>query len=178
MVRTWEPSDAPLLKDAIDSSLDHLRRWLPWAVSEPSSPEALRERLRRFGAAFEEGREWLYGIFPLDETRVLGGAGLHKRIGADGLEIGYWLRADAEAHGYATEAIGALTRAAFAVDGIARLEIRCDPHNVRSAAVPRRLGYAHVETVGVAVPGSGGELRPTMVWRLTRDEFEQLHQAG
>lgn len=171
VVRVWQPEDALPLKDAIDTSLDHLRRWLPWAASEPSSPEALHDRLRRFAAAFDEGREWLYGVWTRDETQVLGGAGMHPRIGPGGLEIGYWLRAAAEGHGYATEAIGALTAAAFAAGGIDRLEIRCDPQNVRSAAVPRRLGYDHVETIGAPTQTAGGEPRPTMVWRLMRSAW-------
>ena len=34
-MRCWEPRDAPLLKEAVDSSLDHLRPWMPWAHDEP-----------------------------------------------------------------------------------------------------------------------------------------------
>ncbi len=34
-IRCWEPRDASLLKDALDSSLDHLRPWMPWALEEP-----------------------------------------------------------------------------------------------------------------------------------------------
>ena len=36
VLRCWRPSDAPLLRDAVDSSLDHLREWMPWAEDEPS----------------------------------------------------------------------------------------------------------------------------------------------
>ncbi len=43
--------------------------------------------------------------------------------------------------GYASELAAALTKVAFEVVGVDRVEIRCDPHNVRSAAVPRKLGY-------------------------------------
>jgi hypothetical protein len=39
VVRCWEPRDAPLLKEAVDSSLDELRPWLPWALDEPQTPE-------------------------------------------------------------------------------------------------------------------------------------------
>lgn len=35
VIRCWEPPDAPLLKDAIDSSLEHLQPWMPWAQTEP-----------------------------------------------------------------------------------------------------------------------------------------------
>lgn len=29
VIRCWNPPDAPLLKAAIDASLDHLRAWMP-----------------------------------------------------------------------------------------------------------------------------------------------------
>ena len=35
-IRCWEPRDAPLLKQAVDASLDHLRPWMPWARDEPT----------------------------------------------------------------------------------------------------------------------------------------------
>ncbi len=43
-----------------------------------------------------------------------------------------------------TAAARALATAAFDLDGISRVEIRCDVANDRSAAVPRRLGFIHV----------------------------------
>ncbi len=53
-IRCWHPADAPLLKDAIDSSLAHLRPWMPWAHDEPQPLEAKAELLRRFrGGAFD-----------------------------------------------------------------------------------------------------------------------------
>ncbi|MGI8886006.1 MAG: hypothetical protein ACR2G9_03745 [Gaiellaceae bacterium] len=35
VIRCWEPLDAPLVKEAIDSSLEHLQPWMPWARAEP-----------------------------------------------------------------------------------------------------------------------------------------------
>ena len=37
VLRCWQPTDAPLLKAAIDASLEHLRPWLPWAQHEPKT---------------------------------------------------------------------------------------------------------------------------------------------
>ena len=38
VLRCWQPTDAPLLKAAIDANLEHLRPWLPWAQYEPDRP--------------------------------------------------------------------------------------------------------------------------------------------
>src|SRR5262249_27870811 len=37
VIRCYEPGDAALMKDAIDSSLEHLRAWMPWAEAEPQT---------------------------------------------------------------------------------------------------------------------------------------------
>jgi RimJ/RimL family protein N-acetyltransferase len=141
VVRCWEPRDAPLLKEAIDSSLDHLRPWMPWAQHEPQKLAEKVELLREFRGQFDLGANSVYAIFDAGEERVLGGTGLHPRIGPDGLEIGYWIRADAVGQGYATEATAALTRVAFEVADVDRVEIRCSPANHASAAIPPKLGY-------------------------------------
>jgi RimJ/RimL family protein N-acetyltransferase len=146
---------------------------MPWAMDEPSALPVLETRLAKFRDDFLSGAEWLYGIFDPAEHAVLGGAGLHPRQGPGVLEIGYWVRADVTGLGYATEAADALTRAGFADPAIERMEIRCDPRNLRSAAVPRRLGYRHAGTLERNTTTPGGQMRDTMVWELTRQEFSR-----
>jgi RimJ/RimL family protein N-acetyltransferase len=145
VLRPWRAPDAPLLRDAIDSSLDHLRAWMPWAMKEPASLEDTFARLARYAAKFDAGEDFVYGIFNRDETSVLGGTGLHRRIAADALEIGYWIRADQVRRGFAVEAARALTEAGLAVPGIVRIQIHCDPANVVSRRIPERLGYRLIE---------------------------------
>lgn len=146
VLRCWEERDAPLLRDAVDSSLEHLRRWMPWAMDEPSSLEETRRRLRTYAAQFDAGDDFVFGIFTQDETEVVGGSGLHPRIGTGALEIGYWIRASRTGHGFATEAAEALTVAGLAMPGIDRIQIHCDPRNTASRRVPEKLGYRLVET--------------------------------
>ncbi len=80
-IRCWEPRDAPLLKEALDTSLDHLRPWMPWAADEPKPVEEKAELLRMFRGRFDLGEDFVYGIFTRDETEVVGGTGLHTRVG-------------------------------------------------------------------------------------------------
>ena len=170
VIRVWGPADAELLREAIDSSLDHLMEWLPWANLEPADLETTRERLLGFEEAFAAGDNFVYGMFTPDETEVIGGIGLHPRIGAGALEIGYWVRESRINQGYATEATAALTRVGFAVDGIDRLQIHLDPRNLPSRAVPEKLGYRLVlKRVGDS-EDSSGKPRDTLVFRMTREE--------
>lgn len=171
ILRSWKTEDAAALKAAIDSSLVHLQAWMPWAMHEPSELLAVEHRLGGFAENFAAGREWLYGIFDPRECEVLGGAGLHPRIEPGGLEIGYWLRSDQAGQGFATEATQSLVRTGIIDLGAEWIEIRCDPGNARSAAIPRRLGFRHTTMLERNTLTPAGESRDTMVWQLTAAEF-------
>jgi RimJ/RimL family protein N-acetyltransferase len=173
VIRCWNPADARLLKRAIDASLDHLRPWMPWAMHEPEPVADKVARLRHFRSLFDADEDYVYGIFDRDEREVVGGTGLHLRHGPAAREIGYWLRSDMEGRGLMTETVAALARVAFEVDRIRWLEIRCDPENARSAAVPRRLGFAHEATLARRTETGDGEPRDVMVFTMLQDAFRE-----
>jgi RimJ/RimL family protein N-acetyltransferase len=170
-LRAFGPGDAGALKDAIDANLEHLQAWMPWAMGEPSPLEEIESRMELFANAFANGPEWGYAIRLTEQPEIIGGCGLHARVGDDALEIGYWIDSRHLRRGYATEAAAALTAAAFSIPSIARVEIRCDPANVASAAVPRRLGFMYVHTLDRNTRTPQGELRDTMVFEQTRERF-------
>ena len=171
MLRCWTEADAPLLHEAIRANLDHLRPWIPWARHEPESLERRATRLRCFRRRFEAGTDYTYGVFDHDEREVLGGAGLHLRIGAGAAEIGYWIHVDRVRQGLATETAGALTRVGFCVLGLQRIEIHCEPANPGSQAVAARLGYTHGLTIHGQVTAPTMDPRDMMIWTMRRDEF-------
>jgi RimJ/RimL family protein N-acetyltransferase len=173
VIRCYEPRDAPLLKEAIDSSLEHLRAWMPWAADEPQTLEEKTELVKFFRSSFDTGENFTCGIFPADESEVLGGSGLHARIGPGGLEIGYWIRASATRQGFATESSAALTRVGFEVCGADRIEIRIDPSNEASFGVPRKLGFAEEATLRRRLPAREGEaLRDVTIFTMFREDFD------
>ena len=140
-MRCYDPGDAPLLSDAVDSSLDHLRPWMPWAHEAPLPREQVVDLLRRFRGQFDLGQDFIYGIFGDDESEVVGGTGLHTRVGPEAFEIGYWIRESRARQGFATEVTAALTRVGFEVCDARRIEIRVDPNNEASLGIPRKLGF-------------------------------------
>lgn len=171
VLRRWHKSDAAALKSALDANLAHLQAWLPWAMAEPSPRSVLEERLDLFARQFDAGEQWLFGIWSRPGGELLGGIGLHPRIGEDALEMGYWLQRHATGRGFITEAAAALTRLALQQSGIERVQIRCDPENAASAAVPRRLGYRFLRTIPNATIKPSGAARDSMVWEIARDEL-------
>lgn len=171
VLRCWVPQDAELLLRSTTQSIDHLRDWMPWASGEPSTLEEKVSLLRRWRAAFDLDKEYVYGIFSTDENAVWGGTGLHKRLTGEALEIGYWIHVDRVNRGLATETTAALSRIAIEVHKVDRVEIHCDPTNVRSAAIPRKLGFELEATLGRRVVGTDGSSRDVMIWTLFRDAY-------
>ena len=155
VLRAPDPIDASSIAAAVNSSLPHLARFLEWA-DEPATVDgqAVRQAIAR--EAFDAGGDAMYTVFEGDE--VVGAVGLHRRLGPDALEIGYWLRARAEGRGIMTAAVRAVVGLAFDVAGADRVVIHCHPDNVRSAAIPERLGFTLL----------GVDERPRMVWELRR----------
>jgi RimJ/RimL family protein N-acetyltransferase len=179
VIRCYDPRDAPLLKDAIDSSLEHLRAWMDWASREPQTLEEKVELLNHFRSEFDAGESFVYGIFAADESELLAGAGLEPRIGPGGLEIGYWVRASATRQGIATELAGALTRVGIEVCGADRIEIRIDPNNLASLGVPRKLGFMEEATLRRRLPAPEGEpLRDVTIFTLFREDLDPVLAPG
>lgn len=174
VIRCYEPRDAPLLKEAIDSSVEHLREWMPWAADEPQTIEEKVRLTTYFRSLFDTGENFTYGIFDADETQVLGGTGLHPRVGPGGLEIGYWIRVNATRQGIATESSAALTRVGFEVCEADRIEIRIEPRNQASMGVPRKLGFAEEVTLRRRLPAwqEGERLRDVTIFTMFQEEFD------
>jgi RimJ/RimL family protein N-acetyltransferase len=172
VIRCWDPRDASLLKEAIDSSLEHLREWMPWAHHEPQELDAKAALLRTFRGNFDLGQDYIYGIFSADETRVLGGTGLHTRVGDGAFEIGYWVRADAVRQGIATTVAGALTRAGIELAGADRIEIRIDVDNEVSCRIPRRLGYLEEGVLRRRLPThDGSPQRDALIFSMFAEDL-------
>jgi RimJ/RimL family protein N-acetyltransferase len=161
------------VKEAVDSSLEHLRPWMPWAHEAPLPMREVFELLRRFRGQFDLGHDFVYGIFSRDESEAVGGTGLHPRRGDGILEIGYWIRASRTGEGLCTEATAALTRVGFEHCEMARIEIRADPANEASLAIPRKLGFVEEGTLRGTLHGPDGQplQSDAVVFALLRGEL-------
>ena len=164
-LRRYRLTDRDVLRESIAASLDHLQPWMPWAQAPPTEESVLAfliPAVEDFGA--EHPAE--YAITLTGSGRFAGGCGLMPRIGPRALEIGYWLDVRFVGRGLATEAVALLTDAALTIDGVDRVEIHIDEANVRSAAIPERLGYRldRIEDDEIATPGETGR---STIWIAT-----------
>jgi len=177
VVRTFAETDAAPLHAAVRESIEHIRPWLPWYDTHGSLDDTrayMRGAMGRW--ALREGFEM--GVFARGEGTFLGGIGLHVRDWRiPAFEIGYWLRASAEGHGYMGEATRLLTTYAFEGLDARRVEIRCDARNTRSAAVPQRLGYALEGRLRHHMLDPAGEPRDTLIYAMVPADYARAREA-
>jgi ribosomal-protein-serine acetyltransferase len=177
VVRPFMDGDAAPVHEAVRESIEHLRPWLPWYDTHDSlddTREYVRGAIGRW--LLREGLEM--GIFARDTGLFLGGVGLHVRSWRiPAFEIGYWLRQSAEGRGYMGEAVRLLTTFAFEGLEARRVEIRCDARNTRSAAVPRRLGYALEGCLRHQMLDPAGKPRDTLVYAMIPADYERVRDT-
>jgi RimJ/RimL family protein N-acetyltransferase len=165
VVRRYTRADAPALHEAIVASTEHLRPWMAWIAHEPMTVEDRAGVIDHFTKEWDAGEDFALGIFALDDRTVLGGTGFHARLGPNAYELGYWVRVDMINQGLATEVSRMLTDAAFAVPGIDAVEIHHHIGNVRSGAVPRKLGYTRLADE----PSADGPMHA--IWRVDKEAW-------
>lgn len=170
IVRCYQPADAKLLAESVAESVEHLKPWMPWAHDEPEPFEIKEKRMLSMRGKFDLQQDYVYGIFNKDETKLLGGTGLHTRLGDRQLEIGYWLHKDFINKGLITESTAALVKVAFEIIHIHRIEIHCAVENLASASIPRKLGFTHEGTLRAKTEFLD-DWRDTMIWGLLETEY-------
>lgn len=160
-LRRAAAEDTEALHEAVKASFAELHPWMPWCT-EPVEIASQRDFIERSETSWTAQTAFNWLIVDAG-GHLIGTIGLMDRIGPGGLEIGYWLRSDATGRGVMTRAAARVTDIALALPGIDRVEIHCDAANVRSSAVPRRLGY-RLDREARAEPTAPGESGLSQYW--------------
>lgn len=165
--------DARDIYTVIDNDREHLRKWLPWvdsATSYENTEENIKQRIEDFNAKkaasfliYYEG-QWIgsVGFVCLSSTSHHG-------------EIGYWLCSKFEGKGLMTESVKACIKYGFDELGLNRVVIKCDSQNVKSAAIPKRLGFIQ-EGILRQDKFKQTKYSDTLVFGLLKEEWKgELH---
>jgi RimJ/RimL family protein N-acetyltransferase len=162
--------DAADVYEAARASLEHIKRWMPWATDSYDLADAEDFAIRNSLAAQDEPVTDASYVIRDRGGQFLGVCGLHARLAPGALEIGYWVDVRHIRRGVATLAAALITEAALAVPQVGSVEIHHDQANVASGAVPAKLGYTHVD----ATPDereAPGDTGVDWRWVLRREEF-------
>lgn len=173
-LRPLRAADAPELHARIEQDREHLDRWLRWSPELRSAADAAA-----FLAGFESkaaaGEGFHLGIF--EDGALAGGVicwAIHPRDRT--AELGYWLGTAHLGKGLATRALGAVSDHLFGVMDVHRIELWCAEGNVRSRAVPERLGFRLESVRRGSHRTSGGFLNHVIYARLA-GEPREVHPA-
>lgn len=131
--------DAEQLYNLINSNREHIGEWLkfPSITVEADDSKTFIERTR-IRYAMEEGY-WL-GIW--SEDKLVGSIGyLFLDQENKKTEIGYWLGKEYEGKGLVTKSIKVLIKHAFDELKLNKIEIGVATNNLKSRAIPEKLGF-------------------------------------
>lgn len=172
IIRAPRVGDGQALNEAIQESRERLMPWMPWSL-RPQTVTDTEEIVRGAAARWQKREDLWMLMFRKSDGLCLGRTGLHQlHWGVGCFEIGYWVRTSAEGQGYVSEAVCGMTDYAFGSVGAARVEIRCDSLNDRSAAVAQRAGYTlEGKLRRNALSADGSELRDTLLFAMIREEY-------
>ncbi len=138
-IRLLEEKDADALFKLIDVNRDNLREWAPWADTT-RKPEDTVAFIR---SALDQHKNCTgihCGIW--QDGKLIGGiAFVSISINNRRAMIGYWLAGPYRGKGLVTRSCLAMTDIAFNKLLMNKVEIYCGVENLKSRAIPERLGF-------------------------------------
>ncbi|MCM3737045.1 GNAT family N-acetyltransferase [Bacillus cytotoxicus] len=169
LIRMPKPGDGKEVYKAINESIEELKPWMPFSQKEQTEQE-VEANIRESHVKFLAREDLRLLIFLKETGEFIASSGLH-RINWDipKFEIGYWIDSRYSGKGYMTEAVTGIVNFAFQELQANRIEIRCDSKNVKSRAIPERLGFkleGILENNSKSVDGT--DLRDTCIYAVKR----------
>jgi RimJ/RimL family protein N-acetyltransferase len=165
LIRKPFPGDGKYVYKAIQASLNELKPWMPWAHTNQTEQD-VEANIRDSIAKFITREDLRLHLFDKETGEFIGSSGLHRiNWEVPKFEIGYWIDTGFSGRGYITESTEEIIRFAFTELNAKRVEIRCDPRNIKSRAIPEKLGFTLegiLKNDGISVDTK--ELRDTCVF--------------
>lgn len=171
VLRRYTMADLDALWGAVEENRERLDLWMPWVSSTRSREDQSGWLARVSGNEQLDG----CGVFVGDE--LAGGVGMSWDDFRITGEIGYWMRDRFEGRGLVTRAVSALLDMAFGPVGLHRVCIRAGVENVRSRAIPERLGFVQEGTLRGEGRGGGG-FYDLVVYGMLEDEWRSRALSG
>jgi ribosomal-protein-serine acetyltransferase len=135
-----EEQHAPELFALVERSRASLREWLPW-LDQNTSVDQTRAFIRATLQRYASRNGFACGI--RHKGALAGMVGLHAIDWPNrSTGLGYWLDEAQRGRGLVTRSCAVLIAHLFGDLGLHRVVVECAVGNVRSCAVPERLGFS------------------------------------
>ncbi len=137
-------SHAELVYSTIDTDRNYLRRWLPF-VDQTRNLKDTEKYIKMLLSAKEKDRNEVFTVWYKGEFAGLAG---FKEIDPVNhkAEIGYWLAEKMQGKGIMTRTVRKMKDYGFRNLNLNRIQIRVAVGNLKSAAIPKRLGFIYEGT--------------------------------
>jgi RimJ/RimL family protein N-acetyltransferase len=164
-----QTGDGSIVNQAIRESFYELKAWLPFAQELPDVEET-EINLRNAHINFLKRESFRFLIFDKESNDFIGTTSL-QAIDWDipKCEIGYWINTKFSGNGYMTEAVKKLADFGLNYIKFRRIEIRCEPTNLKSRAIAEKLGFVLEGTLrNDDLSADGSELRDTCFYSIIK----------
>ncbi|QRF22408.1 GNAT family N-acetyltransferase [Alicyclobacillus sp. TC] len=161
-----EMRHAEALHSVIVENRDHIGQFLMFARTQTleDTKSFVQASLSNFAAGTEIPTCIWY------DNQLIGSIGLRISQANRSASIGYWISKEYEGKGVMTKCCKAMINYAFRELKLNRIEIRAIKENVRSRAIPERLGFKHEGTFRQDVK-LNDELADSSVYGLLAEEW-------
>jgi len=137
------PSHAAELFILIDHNSEYLKQWLGW-VDKVREVQDSSNFIKQVNDQIEQNKSLTFGIF--FTNKLVGVIGFNKIDWQNKqANIGYWLAANYQGRGIITMACQTLLDIGFAELNLTSININCAIGNLKSQAIPIRLGFTKKE---------------------------------
>lgn len=149
----------------IDKDREHLHEWLPWVDTTKTDSDTLKNLKARINGFEKKESTCFFGTLLGEFVASVGFISLIDGVG----EIGYWLLSNHNGRGLMTSYVRACVEYGFEALDLKRVVIKCAEGNLKSAAIPQRLGFKLHEKV----PRTDGR-HTTLVFTLEKEDWEKI----
>jgi len=158
------------LYEAVVENFDHLHEWMPWARKGYSKTDTQTFVSR---SVIQFASQETMNLVIIEGGNIAGGIGLNviDKVNRS-TEIGYWLTKAATGRGVATRAVRRLVEFAFDELGMNRIVIRVAEGNLKSMAIPERLGF-RLEGAQREAEWLHGRFVDLIVYSMLKNEWDR-----
>lgn len=153
----------------VKKNLEHLQKWLPWAT-EDYSVETAKDFIQTNLNGFAKNEFPSYFIF--QDNKLIGGIGFSNiNKSEQNAEVGYWLSKDFQGMGIVSKCCRKIVNDGFAELNLNRIVIKCATENIKSQAIPERLGFQK-EGISRQSTKLHGEFVDLIVYSMLKEEWK------
>jgi [ribosomal protein S5]-alanine N-acetyltransferase len=172
-IRPFEETDASDLLELRQRNLEYFRPYEPSTVVIPATFEEQTARLTTERLDWDEGRQYVFGIFRRSDAKLVGRIALShvSRAAWQNAVLGYFVDEDQVGNGFASEAARLVLGFAFEHAGLHRVQAGIMPRNTRSIRVAQNAGMRD-EGTALRYLEINGTWEDHTMFAITREEWK------